>query len=1703
MNLQLVNDTALKVCYDSSILSVIGSSNVLAFPYDPGLDQFVFGIMEYSSSVKYDIYIYDDTNMLNNINSLFQTSYYFMTFDNKKCSTLMFSCNDETRQRIIDNGITLVISYYNSDATKNVKQTGSMSQQSEILYSTLVTKPLITKKATIKNIDKSANNLEKEDYTYYSNVIINDTKKKYGIKRCEFIYEDSQEEMAMYPEVPNIQGNVFVLTPINKQMQIYSFKNGEQYIELDKKVLNRQRLLPHYIHSYEYMIDGIIPDDPTNVDSINLAFYGADPKYSFSTMPNTFNGVNEIYSYIVDHTDTTERNDYYLNICNSYEFTAEFEEDIPVNVEQLMNVSEMQKILDGESFLETSYILVSDTNVDAVTTHVNTLDTFEQIHSYELIENPVYEEIVETIEYAQQHDLPDEQYYWMKTATGFEKILDESQIDLLNIYVLCTSYIKKKVNYVKEQNNEDLKTTTYLQKFIYEEVDNKNEENLKEFLYIENEAYRDTDPLVENYVYLPIIPRIDGSGFTKYYSYTYVLTKTFDDIGDNEDIYVKQEYREITLDEFYDYDIDELYTYEGNFPFLFKNLGSTDYISDIDINGDTLYVNANYKVIKLKSDDENDNTLSKIYYDDQNKWFEKNVIEERAKNKLGEMRANNFGIAAKVDFNGKFIKLTIPNGNPSYEDLKEANDNKPFYVKEKSYTKINRENLYDPTYNIDYYVYRIWKIGVQDVTFNTEKKIYIDVSEYGINFTDPQDTSVITIYNDAITLAEINKFGFAISQQIKYWDRKPLLENSNDLYRFPGKEYWRASNASSKINKTEILPISLLKSSEVSTQPAWLEENYFEITNKLAKYLIGLGNECYVLDDNDQYIQATIYNDLERYFCKVELLFNNLDPHNLRVNLNGFENTEISNIKYFKKNVSNYELSSEYDSMSEILSYNKKFIKTKYLYESYTVNNGIHYSKDGSYYTTISIYDGTRGTISKPIILVPNIFNITEYSYQYSETTLIDIDYGDDLSEVNENHYNEYFLTYGGNTYQLSREDKSPSYWQNIIYYDQNSAYSLQKKVIVNRTGVFNGRTTTTYNESIDDYYKEIQYFDNTTYYPNVIKKNDTLFGIVFIEPHDVDDAHRIIDPDTGLFIGPDNLNYSYEYDVVELNEYVDNNGEELNYEQIIQNHETGEYNEYGVVPFYISNEKKMEFDGTYIWENPTHSYIYSLDERGSISYSEVIKNTGYWKKNYVEKTIPLQIASYNFYLDKNEISSTSATYMYFPMSYIVSSAVLHPKISYDYIIDEQHETYIFSYIINGVMYNYNMNDVIEEKEDGTYVGKILFQQDGGRPTELLVELIKTTTIDNVSYLREIVHQEEYVSYDLFSYKDAVALTNEKIPVLYNTELVPAYTHKVQYWNESAGSYALKTVVDTQAHYVYNYKYQTVPFEVSAYIINSSNLQGSSYIDFSSTNISISDSAYEIKTSIDNVSNVISNENDIFNELSTTIDDRLNSIGQNILDSAASISEAVSRITVSSATHNETSSSNVDSNISYFINEFSDNLDSRLTLSTDDISGKLQELVNSNKKIMPETTYFLKVTYNSNNEILNAESNIREEQTLSLAEIFDKSLNIEESTITYTYNDDGTFVKTIENNMLSIAYILKHLTLNRRMPSYNEFMVDLVPKLYAKLDFDKEIVDSEVTDDNGNVISKGSRKPSPIDLAKKSIYRANILWDEMKKKGII
>ena len=437
------------------------------------------------------------------------------------------------------------------------------------------------------------------------------------------------------------------------------------------------------------------------------------------------------------------------------------------------------------------------------------------------------------------------------------------------------------------------------------------------------------------------------------------------------------------------------------------------------------------------------------------------------------------------------------------------------------------------------------------------------------------------------------------------------------------------------------------------------------------------------------------------------------------------------------------------------------------------------------------------------------------------------------------------------------------------------------------------------------------------------------------------------------------------------------------------------------------------------------------------------------------------------------------------------------------------------------------------------------------------VDLYKKNDIVTTTSIKQVEHQKPYVSYEYFSYSESTPLTNEKIPVLYATELMPAKSHQVQFWDINKNSYSIKNVIDSYAYFSYKYKYETVPLQVASYIYTD-DLRISNFNDLGSYISLIGDyigekvgvQAYAVNGLTDNLSEIfnkqISQEKQIaeasdkvFSSYMNTISENINLLNDKSYISLSNLSQDLKdkfdTLTSTSETNIKDLSKNLSSNIvdqHNIIKEGLLNTKEILDIKLSDIKDSLHsdligegegeakeiELVTytttytpvyEEDKIVPPIGPFaivsaIQAVTKKKKVIGYTYETVEDKKTVSvntssIAQILSSSLSSTSSTTQRIDNPDGSYVITQGQSTSGLGDILKDLKISRKLPDYNEFMCDLVPKLFSSIDFDG---DYDIQYDvYGNVQSKTKRNPT--DMAKKCISRADSLWKEMKKKGIV
>ena len=865
------------------------------------------------------------------------------------------------------------------------------------------------------------------------------------------------------------------------------------------------------------------------------------------------------------------------------------------------------------------------------------------------------------------------------------------------------------------------------------------------------------------------------------------------------------------------------------------------------------------------------------------------------------------------------------------------------------------------------------------------------------------------------------------------------------------------------------------------------------------------------------------------------------------------------------------------------------FFKTQFFYPDLSINDGVHLDTNGSYYTNILTFDGNSGKISKRLYLNNHIEYTTRYSYSIDVVSDIIIQPDNtDLSNLSIYDYDKYYIQYGDNgnsvTERLNSSTESPAYFLS------NSAYTVFTKKVSTETFDYNGigsyqwsdyeyggpgiiefndnvyglifneplvvldennhTEAKQFNSQFITFEKGKDYFENTgksfiEEYTDLIKipefdlgdnqTNDSKF-----EPDKINSIletannelyyNNYKDEDTQSLYYSDvkfkSTNYLYE--IVELSLFTfknySSNDSIIQYKDILTDTITS------TVPFTISNAEEVEFTGTYSFINPEYKDIILSDG----TKSTIIARDGYWIKDYKKVQKPLTISSYNYY-PKDTVSAINISYNFIPYSYVLTAEINHPEISYEFKVNNISEEVKYSYIINGFEYDYDhISNPIEITDNG-YFGSIKLLDINDTYTDVKVSLYKKNAVIAKTTIDKVTLQSAYTSYNYYAYTQATPLTNEKIPVLYKTELIPAQNTKVKYWDSALNSYAVKTVITSYAYYAYNYSYEVVPFKVASYLYSNDLTIGNfdklgAYI--SQIGDAISSEMQKETESLDKMTNDLSNIFTIQTEQQKSIADENNAIittySSYINDSLHNIDENTNKTLsyLSSTLYNQlsgltdkqeaainkleegvvneiTEQHNI---IKDSLNDVKKTIDQKMSSFEEkqhaDLIGESSEEEKESKWeavtytpiIEPKSGLLSGYSYSSESG-----SNTITVGGSSLGQILQSTLGTVSTYTVTTNNEDGSYTVTTYEGFNGLANILANLSIANRIPNYNEFMVDMVPKLFASVDFENA---SDIEyDSEGNI--KSRKKHNPTDIAKKCIMRADILWTEMKKKNIV
>lgn len=1677
-------------------------------------------------------------------------------YGNKFLYVYLYGYGDDNNS-LIGNTLNKKISIYiedstsssESDITSNIISSNNLEQKTLSYYEIDINRPEITSDNEIVYIDDSIYG-KTHHYTYITEIDTENGKRYYGVRAKKRIRKSvsSGDEPSFDTEIftsdlyklgidgltYNVHAKVVPLQSRSENYNIYSFVNGEQLVTLNQSALNiygskdsdgyitwynigngieySNEMLSTYIYSYSYIIEGKEPANPNNDYLIRFtSLKGNKSLKEISSGEIEENNTYVSLSYI--QTKILEGEYVYTKINN---FGSGELLTYNINREEEINTYEYSysEIDNGYEDYENLYKLTYE--YVKVSPSILTLDLFKTaITRY----------------YSNEDSRDDTIYYKYISSTGKYSKYTLNDIKKLkelplNIYSKSYYYLKLSSTQINDDN-----ITKYKKDFIYNIVPGDVTNSEEEILYA-------TDS------YIPIRNKFIKDGTAEYYSYIYSEI-TNEDIelalinvqeGEEEtfpydSLYVKQNYELLknptpNLIERYNNNKIKLYTLESKIKSSIISNDETIY--SLDLSGNTIYADTEGKIIPLeKIITKYSNLMKDPYTPSENEIF--NDKENNSQffitnlEGLGD-NGEDIKIKSRVSLDGNYVQPSLNKiKNIISGNNNDNNNDESLYIDGESYV-----NLFD--------------FSTKENNINNTKDWIKKLKRYNVK-----------LYT--------KKFGKLRIDDFKY------LSDEDDVFVYLGEDL-------KKIDKNTGLPIgvTIYERKSVYNQSFDLNmsrnKDYFSYTNQI----ISIGNQMITY----QAFSGGIYNSIKK-----------------RINT-GNENLiqDVTQIKYYVNDISYYSynenlvnLVSQFDELTRGDSDAEPeiFFKTKYLYEKYSINDGINLDTNGSYYTTISLFDGKNGKSPKKMYLNTHLRTATRYSYDYTEEGDYQVSNVNSelLSSLNPSQYGEYYIEYHIEGEADPRKEILNERSESPAYFVTQSSYSLFTHYSEVKHSEYIGES----NEVEDNGEKSSwQFFDTKNKLPITVLHNNELFGLIFGDNPYTDQTSNIITFKNGTkfleengstFLNTytyfeetnddnkdkdketvnneiyyndytdDNVNVGYvkkyeigyrpedyEYEIVELKKFIFRKSSSFKTKYSERDYEVESISV--EKPFIIGNAEKIEFDGTYNWVEPEYTNIINSDG----SMVEIITKDGYWKKNYERKSIPFTIASYNYY-DKNDVSSINITYNFVPNSYILTAQIDHPKITYNYLVSNTEELVRYSYIINGFEYDYPINGQVTYS-NGSYYGVInekYYVNDDfcGYITYSTVKLYRRKELITNTNVKNIINQDKFTSYEYFTYSQATPLTNEKIPVLYNTELIPAKTKRVQYWDVSKNSYSVKTVVSSYAYYSYKYIYETVPFKVASYVYTDeftiSNFETlGAYI--SNIGDVISYSVNEEKESTDRFNEKLDNNINKFIDIYSSY----NTYGIEKIDS--SISKLYENVYTLSDTSYSVLSTLRD-NISYSINTLSNGSKEVVNEFKNSLIDKIGEQHSSIKDGFEKQTTTLENRLSDIHDVIHTdilgENPVKNENLTysiytytpilspngklisgysiststgeinitrggnNISEIITDIFSTIGTETVMEYHDDNSYTITTYPVNRGIGDILSHLTVTNSIPKYNEFMVDLVPKLFSSIDFDN---DTNIEyDDEGNVISKG--KQNPTDIAKKCIMRADILWNELKKKGIV
>ena len=1242
-----------------------------------------------------------------------------------------------------------------------------------------------------------------------------------------------------------------------------------------------------------------------------------------------------------------------------------------------------------------------------------------------------------------------------------------------NLYYRIPNYVKLNTDVSQILNSADF-DNLFMRNAIYTFKPKNQVRNSNNFTTYNQKLYIKPTSETNTYSYyeIKVGPVYDGS--IKYYTNTYsYLRPTETNINPNEQIFIKVNYQPINNVDFDRYKNSHI-IYRNISPVKVTTIANSVNISDIDLSGKKIYSNNTHSAFH-RSELMSNVTQALSNLDSSHVMFDNitNISAYYGIFSSNEYKANTNDIKYQIEYDGLWEAVTIT-PRTKFTDFSE-----PLYIVGESYMPIDSEFVSLGS-DIKFYKYRLDKVSPESLDFTSADKfgnVYMDITGI-LDDPDPSDNSdgIITIDNydnpgDTIKLVKI--------------DNKGVIDDTVDIdYYIKEYEYTETPDEFLSVDKEYFTYLPLLKSSRFENLIAL---NKPSTPNEKKKYDI-------------DYTTAEIYKSEISYY---KLSEGNPSWTTIRSN---------SNYAYF-------------------------FLKSEFFYNTYTLNTGLEQESNGTYFTNIYTFDGTQGVVNSKLPLIQDRSTVTKYTYTINVKQKIDIIDKEQLNDIPLEHFNNYYIEVKSQLQAGETENKidyirlnefsyTPETWFDII---DKKMYDTNKYVSYNLITYINSELSFNYDGAQDP--GSYQYIDIKTLNPRVALVDDIIVGIIFKENYVANINKQTGNSNDPITIHPSEvLYYTYdgshnvEFEPIELFESITNNKNELT----IQDSKNFDNNIEKSISFSIENDVDINFTGGYTWHNPQHS-SYLIFNGDSYTFYDVETYSGYWTRDYEKVNRPLHIAAYNFYAGTDTISNISATYSFIPNSYILTAIIEHPEITYKSLINEFEEYEYYTYIYDNNEYFYPFDDPVQMNPDGTYIGLAFkhHRPDADEFPACPVELIKHKSIFKNTSIKEITHQEPYVSYEYVAYKTPIALTNERVPILYSQEEQPARQHQVLIWDSNTMSYSVEVVTDTNSYFAYKYYYEEIPFKVSSYFFQASYFTIDNFDEigtYIATGLSELSNNLNLKTeSIDSMAETLSYDIQDFisyyNEYSYIRNSYSYNIGysisygfetlsynnyNNVAYIASVISESFGSISYDIASSINSTSVDIQNSVQAQNNL----LERELTYTRNDISYSIQQvsaglhsdLVGEEPLTLPGEVTVMSHAYTG--DILGM--NVTDGITIStLGDILTLGLiGAEVEKVSYT-NELGITTTQIKYAYHGVTDALQNLQISKRSPTKNQFITEVATTLYTNVDFENEIVDNVEYDSKGRIVRKQTHKANPQDMADKAIYRAGVLWNALNKGGFV